>query len=104
MVEQSGIGIRCFWTFIRAEPASAQKDMIVNAAEPLVALNPFYIGGAVDSWMTEIVWDRLMRVGPDGLPVPWSASRRSEWTDATTLDRHAAARSEVARRRAGDHR
>ena len=85
MVEQSGIGIRCFWTFVRAEPASAQKDMIVNAAEPLVALNPLYIGGAVDSWMTELVWDRLMRVGPDGLPVPWSASR-AEWTDATTLD------------------
>jgi peptide/nickel transport system substrate-binding protein len=85
MVEQSGIGIRCFWTFIHAEPAGAQTDMIVNAAEALVALNPLYIGGAVDSWMTELVWDRLMRVGPDGLPIPWSA-QTVEWANPTTLD------------------
>jgi peptide/nickel transport system substrate-binding protein len=85
IVEQSGIGIRCFWTFLRAEPASAQRDMICNAAEALVALNPLYISGAIDSWVTEIVWDRLMRVGPDGLPQPWAAQTVTQ-VDPTTID------------------
>ncbi|WP_027281965.1 periplasmic substrate-binding domain-containing protein [Roseomonas gilardii] len=52
IVEQSGIGIRNFWTFLRAEPAGAKKDMVCNAAESLIALNPLYISGAIDSWVT----------------------------------------------------
>ncbi len=75
VVEQSGIGIRSFWTYLRAEPLTAQKDMITNAAEAMLALNPLYISGAIDSWLTEIIWDRLMRMGPDGLPIPWAAEK-----------------------------
>ncbi len=85
MVDQGGIGLRCFWTFLRAAPVSAQKDMICNAAEAVVALNPLYISGAIDSWVTEIIWDRLMRVGPDGLPVPWAAETVTQ-VDPTTVD------------------
>jgi peptide/nickel transport system substrate-binding protein len=85
IVEQSGIGIRCFWTFLRAEPAGAQRDMICNAAEALVALNPLYISGAIDSWVMEIIWDRLMRVGPDGLAIPWAAETVTQ-VDPTTID------------------
>jgi peptide/nickel transport system substrate-binding protein len=85
IVEQSGIGIRCFWTYLRAEPISAQKDMICNASEAMLALNPLYISGAIDSWLTEIVWDRLMRMGPDGLPIPWAAEKVTQ-PDATTVD------------------
>ncbi|MGH2842070.1 MAG: ABC transporter substrate-binding protein, partial [Solirubrobacteraceae bacterium] len=85
LVDQSGVGIRCFWTYVHAEPQGEQKDMLLNGAQALVALNPLYIGGAIDSWVTEIVWDRLLRVGPDGLPRPWSASA-TKWVDPTTLD------------------
>ena len=85
VVDQSGIGVRCFWTFLRAEPAGTQRDMICNAAEALVALNPLYISGAIDSWVTELVWDRLMRVGPDGLPQPWAAETVTQ-TDPLTVD------------------
>ncbi|WP_237182973.1 ABC transporter substrate-binding protein [Roseomonas marmotae] len=85
IVEQSGIGIRCFWTFLRAEPAGAKRDMVVNAAESLIALNPLYISGAIDSWVTELIWDRLMRVGPDGLPQPWAAEKVTQ-VDPTTID------------------
>ena len=58
--------MRNFWTFIGATPVGNQKDMVLNAAEALNAINPLYISGAVDSWVTDLVWDRLMRVGPDG--------------------------------------
>ncbi len=73
IVDQSGIGVRNFWTFIGATPAGGQKDMVLNAAEAMNAINPLYISGAIDSWVTDLVWDRLMRVGPDGLPKPWAA-------------------------------
>jgi peptide/nickel transport system substrate-binding protein len=85
IVEQSGIGIRCFWTFLRAEPVGAKRDMICNAAESLIALNPLYISGAIDSWVTEMIWDRLMRVGPDGLPQPWAAETVTQ-VDPLTID------------------
>ncbi|MBV8913610.1 MAG: hypothetical protein JOZ05_11300 [Acetobacteraceae bacterium] len=85
VVDQPGIGARSFWTFLRAEPAGSQRDIICNATEALVACNPLYISGALDSWVTELVWDRLMRVGPDGLPLPWSAEA-VKWTDPTTVD------------------
>ena len=85
VVEQPGIGIRCFWTFLRGEPAGQVRDFICNASEALVAINPLYIAGAIDSWVTELVWDRLMRVGPDGLPAPWSAEMVTQ-VDPTTID------------------
>jgi peptide/nickel transport system substrate-binding protein len=85
IVEQSGIGIRCFWTFLRAEPVGAKKDMVCNAAESLIALNPLYISGAIDSWVTELIWDRLMRVGADGLPQPWAAETVTQ-VDPRTID------------------
>ncbi len=85
IIEQSGIGIRNFWTFLRAEPAGSKKDLICNAAESLLALNPLYISGAIDSWVTELIWDRLMRVGPNGLPEPWAAETVTQ-VDPVTID------------------
>ena len=85
IVEQSGIGIKNTWTFINAEPIGDQRTMITNSNDPLQAVNPLFISGAVDSWVTELIWDRLLRVGPDGLPQPWSAESY-EWIDETTID------------------
>ena len=85
IANQSGIGIRNFWTFVRATPRGAQKDMVLNAAEPVLAINPLYIAGGTSSWCTELIWDRLARVGLDGLPEPWTAEK-IEWVDPTTID------------------
>lgn len=85
IVEQSGIGIKNTWTFIQAEPIGEQRDMVLNSNDPLQAINPLFISGAVDSWVTELVWDRLLRVGPDGLPQPWAAESY-EWVDDVTID------------------
>ncbi|MBS0523317.1 MAG: twin-arginine translocation pathway signal protein [Proteobacteria bacterium] len=84
VVNQTGIGIRNIWTFVAIEPLGAQKDLIINSSESLNACNPLYIGGAVDSWITDLVWDRLMRIGPDGQPQPWSAES-VEWKDDRTI-------------------
>jgi len=85
MVEQPGLGIKNFWTFVGAEPIGEQKDMILNSSDEMNAINPLYISGATDSWVTELIWDRLMRIGPDGLPQPWAAESY-EWLDPTTIE------------------
>jgi peptide/nickel transport system substrate-binding protein len=84
VVDAKGIGIKNFWTFVGATPVSDQTDMVLNTQAPVQNINPLYISGGVDSWVTELLWDRLMRVGPDGLPQP-SAAESVEWVDDTTI-------------------
>ena len=67
------------------EPLGAQKDLIINSNEAINATNPLYIGGAVDSWITDLIWDRMMRIGPDGMPQPWAAESVT-WIDDKTID------------------
>ena len=74
-VAQAGIGIRSTWSWLNVAPLGAQKDVILNSVAPPTELNPFNIPGQQGSWATEMVWDRLMRVGPDGLPQPWAAEK-----------------------------
>ncbi|HSS86731.1 MAG TPA: ABC transporter substrate-binding protein, partial [Reyranella sp.] len=85
VVNQQGIGIRNFWTSISIQPLGAQKDLIINSNETINATNPLYIGGAVDSWITDLIWDRVMRIGPDGMPQPWAAESVA-WKDDSTID------------------
>jgi peptide/nickel transport system substrate-binding protein len=85
IVEQAGIGIKNFWTFDQATPKGSQKDMVLVSGPNITAINPLYISGATDSWITELIWDRLMRIGPDGLPHPWAAES-VKWADSKTVD------------------
>lgn len=85
MVEQAGIGVRNFWTWTQLKPKGAMKDVVLNSVSPPTNLSPFNIPGAQGSWATELVWDRLMRIGPDGLPLPWAAESVTR-PDATTVD------------------
>lgn len=85
MVSQAGIGVRSFWTWIALKPKGAQKDVILNSTSSPTNLSPFNIPGAQGSWATELVWDRFMRIGPDGLPRPWAAETVTRPT-ATTVE------------------
>ena len=80
---QAGIGLRNFWTWLSLTPKGAQKDVILNSVSPPTNLNPFNIPGAQGSWATELVWDRLMRIGLDGLPHPWAAEEVTRPTPTT---------------------
>jgi peptide/nickel transport system substrate-binding protein len=83
IVDAKGIGIKNYWTFVGATPLGEQTDLILNCLVNVTAINPFYISGGVDSWVTELIYDRLMRVGADGLPTP-SAASSVEWVDNLT--------------------
>lgn len=85
IVEQAGIGIKNFWSFISMKPVGEKKDIVLNSSANIIAINPLYVSGPVDSWITELVWDRLLRVGADGLPKPWAAESY-QWIDQTTID------------------
>ena len=84
IVEMKGIGIHNFWTWIQAKPVGTQQSIITNTGDVLQAINPLYISGDADSRVTEIIWDRLLRVGPDGLPQPWAAESVI-WEDDTHI-------------------
>ena len=73
IVDQAGIGARNTWTWLNITPKGAQRDIILNSVSTPTNLNPFNISGAQGSWAAEITWDRLMRIGTDGLPQPWAA-------------------------------
>jgi peptide/nickel transport system substrate-binding protein len=84
VVDAKGIGIKNYFTFVGAVPLGDMKDVILNTQTSVQGINPLYISGGPDSWVTELIWDRLMRVGADGLPVP-SAATAVEWVDNQTL-------------------
>ncbi len=83
VVSQDGIGIRNFWTWLAITPTGKQRDIILNSTQASGVLNPFYIPGAQGSWISELLWDRLMRIGPDGLPRPWAAQSVTRPTETT---------------------
>jgi peptide/nickel transport system substrate-binding protein len=85
LVEQAGLGIKNFWTHIGITPLGEQKDVIINTSDNLLNLTPMAIGGAAASWITELIWDRLLRISPEGLPEPWAAESYT-WVDDTTID------------------
>ena len=82
-VEEEGLGLRNFWTWISLSPKTAQKDIIVNSTTVPTNISPFNIPGAQGSWATELIWDRFMRIGPDGLPQPWAAETVTRPTPTT---------------------
>jgi peptide/nickel transport system substrate-binding protein len=85
VTNQAGLGLRNIWTYLGVEPLGSRRDLVLNASEPMQAIHPLWISGATDSWVTELVWDRLMRIGPDGLPRPWAAETVTQ-VDPTTID------------------
>lgn len=84
VVDMAGMGIRNFWTYINIDPIGDQKAIILNSGETVQAINPFYISGTVDSWVYELIYDRLMRMSPEGLPEPWAAES-VEWLSDTEV-------------------
>jgi peptide/nickel transport system substrate-binding protein len=82
--EEAGIGIRNFWTFLHARPVGAQKDMILNATQGTQHINPVRMD-PIGSWLTDMIWDHLVRVDLSGNPIPWAASA-VRWIDDTTVE------------------
>lgn len=84
-IEQAGLGIKNIWTYLNIEPINGNQDIIGQSLDEIQAINPFFISGGTDSWITEIVWDRLLRIAPDGTAQPWAAESFN-WINEQTID------------------
>ena len=70
VVTQAGIGVHNFWTWIGIEPTGDDKTLITSTTSFLNSFNPLEIAGDAPSRVTEMTWDRLMRINPIGVPSP----------------------------------
>ena len=70
---QAGIGVHNFWTWIGIEPTGDDKTLITSTTSFLNNFNPLEIAGDAPSRVTEMTWDRLMRINPIGVAEPWAA-------------------------------
>ncbi len=84
-IEQAGLGIKNIWTYLNIEPIGGNNQLVAQSTDEIQAINPFFISGGTDSWITEIIWDRLLRIGPDGTTQPWAAESYN-WINETTID------------------
>ena len=73
VVTQAGIGVHNFWTWIGIEPTGDEKTLITSTTSFLNSFNPLEIAGDAPSRVTEMTWDRLMRINPIGVAEPWAA-------------------------------
>jgi peptide/nickel transport system substrate-binding protein len=85
VVDAQGIGIQNFWTWINITPLTDQRALVTNTGDDLIAINPLYIAGDAPSRITELIYDRVMRIGPDGLAQPWAAES-VKWLDDVTVE------------------
>jgi peptide/nickel transport system substrate-binding protein len=85
IVDQAAVGIRNYWTMVRATPLTENREMVLNYGEAIRIISPLSEGGISDQWVSELIFDRLMRIGPDGLPKP-SAAKEVKWLDNVTLE------------------
>jgi peptide/nickel transport system substrate-binding protein len=75
-VESAGIGLKNIWTWTGVKPKTDKTDM--TAAFPLEIPHITPLQANESNLITNrLVHDRLLRVGPDGLPKPWVAT---DWT------------------------
>lgn len=83
-VPSLGEGLMGFWNFTEIEPASGVSTLILGFPDDTNKLNPLDTGAIHDRQIVKLMYDPLLRLGPDGEPVPWLAT---DWDviDDTTI-------------------
>ena len=84
VVTQAGIGVHNFWTWIGIEPLGEEKTLVTSTTSFLNSFNPLEIAGDAPSRVTEMTWDRLMRINPIGVAEPWAAES-TVWEDTLNV-------------------
>lgn len=84
VVTQAGIGVHNFWTWIGIEPTGDETTLTTSTTSFLNSFNPLEIAGDAPSRVTEMTWDRLMRINPIGVAEPWAAEKVT-WEDSLNV-------------------
>jgi len=80
-----GEGIGSFWTDISMEVVQGDGYVKTGFTNPLKTLNPVNTKSHDEFMALRMIYDRLFRIGPDGVPRPWAAEGYKV-IDPTTID------------------
>lgn len=85
LVPQMGEGIGSFWTDIAMVPKGGDGYVRTGITVALKNLNPVSVKDANEFKELRMIYDRLVRVGPDGKPQLWAA-KSLNMVNNTTID------------------
>lgn len=84
-VESAGIGLKNIWTWTQVSPKTDKTDMTAAFPLEIPHITPLQANEA-NLITNRLVHDRLLRVGPDGLPQPWVAEDWQVSDDNTVVE------------------
>lgn len=73
MTYMMGEGLNSFWTFMNATPTGNRKVLRWGYPSDIATLNPLSATNTHDFQVMRLIYDRLVRIGPDGQPKLWAA-------------------------------
>ena len=80
-----GEGIGSFWSDISIEVIQGDGYVRTGFTNPLKTLNPVNAKSHDEFMALRMIYDRLFRIGPDGVPQPWAA-KSYKIVDPTTVE------------------
>lgn len=80
-----GEGLMGFFNMLEAEPQDGVSDLRLGYPSDVDSMNPLRGEATHDVQTQRLVYDTLVRIGPDGLPQPWMAEDY-EAVDDTTIE------------------
>jgi len=85
LVPLTGEGIGSFWTDINMTVLKGNGYVRTGATSPLKNLNPVSVIDTIEFEELRMIYDRLMRITPNGTPQPWAA-KSVKLVNPTTID------------------
>lgn len=79
-----GEGLMAFWNMIGVEPKGDTSSLRLGYPSDINNLNPLNVQATHDAQTIRLIYDRLFRITPEGVPEPWAAES-SEKIDDTTF-------------------
>ncbi|WP_416839993.1 ABC transporter substrate-binding protein [Haloferax sp. DFSO52] len=67
-----GEGLNSFWAKVNAKP-KGRSEIREAWTSPVDKLNPIAITDVLDLWFARLIYSRLLRVSPDGVPEPYES-------------------------------
>jgi peptide/nickel transport system substrate-binding protein len=85
VVPMMGEGIGSFWTDINMEVVKGDGYVRTGNTSPLKNLNPVAAKDHLEFLALRMIYDRLFRINPEGVPEPWAAESY-KIVDPTTIE------------------
>lgn len=78
-----GEALNAFWNWLSIEPISNSKEVVWGYPSDINTMNPLSSTATHDFQTTRLIYDRLVRIGPDGKPRNWAAESITQIDDTT---------------------